>query len=129
MASATPDPRQGVGRHGERLAEAALRRAGLRIVERRFRSRHGEIDLVAELGELLVFVEVKTRRGTGYGMPAEAVTAAKRRHMVRAAEAYLQRRRCHDRACRFDVVEVHLGPDDAARIEHIEDAFRLTPTG
>lgn len=106
-----------------------LRAAGMRVLERRFRCRLGEIDLIAERGELLVFVEVKTRRGRGYGRPAEAVTAAKRRRLGRLALAYLQRRSWLSRPSRFDVVEVYSDPDGTRRLRHIEDAFRLWPTG
>lgn len=124
-----PDRRQALAREGERAAELALRRAGLTVLERRFRVRLGEIDLIARKGELLVFVEVKTRRGTGYGPPAHAVTAVKRRRMARVAEVYLQRTGCATRPCRFDVVEVFAGPRGIERVEHIEDAFRLWPSG
>jgi putative endonuclease len=129
LAEPGPDPRQSLGRRGEQAAERVLREAGLRILERRFRVRIGEIDLIAEKGELLVFVEVKTRRGTGYGLPAQAVTATKRRRMAKVAAVYLQRRGWFDRPCRFHVVQVFAGPDDVVAVDHIEDAFRLWPTG
>ena len=93
----------------------------MRVLERRFRLRIGEIDLIAERGELLVFVEVKARRGTTAGRPAEAVTPAKQRRLARVALAYLARRGWLDRPCRFDVVEVFEG----GRMRHIEDAFRI----
>ena len=123
------DPRQRVGLAGERAAEAALQRAGLTPIERRFRRRFGEIDLIARRGPLIVFVEVKTRRGDRFGRPAEAVTPAKQRRMARVAASYLQRRGWLEQPCRFDVVEVTLQPGAAPRVRHIEDAFRLTPTG
>jgi len=125
LAEPRPDPRQSLGRRGELAAEHALREVGLRILERRFRVRIGEIDLIAEKGELLVFVEVKTRRGAGYGLPAQAVTAAKRRRMANVAAVYLQRRGWFERPCRFDVVQVFAGLDDVMTVDHIEDAFRL----
>ena len=68
------DARGRLGRIGETAAEQALRSKGITVLERRFRLRSGEIDLIAEQGDLLIFVEVKTRRGTGYGRPAESVT-------------------------------------------------------
>jgi putative endonuclease len=123
------DPRQALALAGERAAEAVLRRAGMTVLERRFRVRIGEIDLIAETGPLLVFVEVKTRRGTGYGLPAQAVTTAKQRRIARVASVYLQRHRCGGRPCRFDVIEVFAGPGGVERVEHIEDAFRLWPSG
>ncbi len=124
-----PDTRQRLGRDGEAAAEAALRRAGLRILERRFRMRLGEIDLIAEDGEVIVFVEVKTRRLAGYGRPAEAVTPRKQRRMARVALGYLQRTRRLDRPCRFDVVELLGPPGGELRARHIVDAFRLWPSG
>lgn len=123
------DRRQALALEGERAAEAALRRAGLAVLERRFRVRLGEIDLIARHGDVLVFVEVKTRRSTTYGSPAEAVSPLKRRRMARVAEVYLQRTRRTSIRCRFDVVEVYAGPRGIERVEHIADAFRLWPTG
>jgi putative endonuclease len=121
--STPPDPRQVLGRRGERTAAEFLERAGLRILERRFRLRRGEIDLIALEADLVVFVEVKTRRGSAYGFPAESVTASKRRKLARAALAFLARRGWHERACRFDVIEI-IEAGQATRIRHIRDAFR-----
>ena len=125
LAEPSRDPRQALGRLGEASAEALLERAGLKVVARRFRRRSGEIDLVAERGDLIVFVEVKTRRGTGFGTPAEAVTRVKQERMARVALAYLQRTGGLERRTRFDVVEVHVGVDGVPVPHHIEDAFRL----
>jgi len=119
---------QGLGRLGETAAAQELRRAGLEILEVRFRSRLGEIDLIAKDGETIVFVEVKARAGVGYGRPAEAITRAKRERIARVAQVYLTRRALHDRACRFDVVEV-LRRGTTTEIRHIRDAFRLWRTG
>lgn len=124
-----PDPRQALALAGERAAEVELGRAGLTVLERRFRVKIGEIDLIAERGPLLVFVEVKTRRGTAYGLPAQAVTPAKQRRIARVAAVYLQRRRWTRRPCRFDVIQVFAGPEGVRRVDHIEDAFRLGPSG
>ena len=125
----TDDRRQALALEGERAAEAVLRRAGLAVLERRFRVRLGEIDLIARHGDLLVFVEVKTRRSTTYGSPAEAVSPLKQRRIARVAELYLQRTRRGSSRCRFDVVEVYAGPRGIERVEHIRDAFRLWSTG
>jgi len=123
-----PDPRQALALAGERAAEAELERAGLTVLERRFRIKIGEIDLIAQRGRLLVFVEVKTRSGTAYGPPAHAVTRDKQRRIARVAEVYLQRRRWANRPCRFDVIQVFAGPEGVERVVHIEDAFRLWPS-
>jgi putative endonuclease len=119
------DPRQRLGRLGETVAAATLERAGLRVVARRFRLRTGEIDLVAERGDLVVFVEVKTRRSTRYGVPCEAVTPVKQRRMARAALAFLSRTGRLERRTRFDVIEVYADAGGVSRVNHIEDAFRL----
>jgi putative endonuclease len=101
----------------------------MKILDRRFRVRLGEIDLIAEQTGQVVFVEVKARRGRGYGAPSEAVTKTKRERLGRVALAYLQRRGWLDRPCRFDVVEVMAGPGAELEVRHIVDAFRLWPTG
>jgi putative endonuclease len=123
------DPRQRLGLEGEDAAARALQAAGLRIMERRFRCRLGEIDLIARDRDVLVFVEVKSRRGVGFGRPAESITAAKRRRMARVAQLFLSRRGMLDVPCRFDVVEVLRHPGTELEVRHIVDAFRLWPTG
>jgi putative endonuclease len=125
LAERREDPRQQLGRLGEAVAAETLERAGMRIVARRFRLRTGEIDLVAERGDLVVFVEVKARRGVRYGSPAEAVTAVKQRRMARAALTFLSRTGRLERRTRFDVVEVHVDEGGVRKVRHIEDAFRL----
>ncbi|HEY7419023.1 MAG TPA: YraN family protein [Ktedonobacteraceae bacterium] len=101
-------PRQGLGRTGERLAAEELSRRGYRILERNFRCRYGEIDLVAEQQGELVFVEVKTRRGDAWGRPEEAVTLQKQQKIVRAALCYLELHGCVEQAWRVDVVAVQM---------------------
>ena len=104
----TKAARQGLGRTGERLAADALMRRGYRILERNFRCRSGEVDLVAEDESDLVFVEVKTRRGDVYGSPEEAVTLQKQRRIVEVANYYLDLHSCSERSWRIDVVAVQL---------------------
>lgn len=101
----------------------------MRIVDRRFRCRFGEIDIIARDRDVLVFVEVKSRAGLGFGHPAESITATKRRRMARVAQYFLSRRRLTDVPCRFDVVEVLRNPGIDLEVRHIVDAFRLWPTG
>ena len=125
VAERRPDPRQALGRLGETAAAHALERAGLRVIERRYRRRVGEIDIIAERGELLVFVEVKTRQSDRYGTPGESITMRQRRRMARAALDYLTRKRCLERPCRFDVVEVYAVKGEVSRVRHIEGAFLL----
>jgi len=98
--------RQGLGRTGEHLAAEALTNTGYHILECNFRCRHGEIDLVAEDGHDLIFVEVKTRRGTSFGRPEDALTFYKRRKLLEVASYYLDLHTCSDRSWRIDVVAV-----------------------
>ena len=107
------------GDGAEARAAAFLEGEGLKIVERNYRCRMGEIDLVASNGATLVFVEVRARTSDRFGGAAESITAAKRRKLLAAARYYL---RCHGAhfACRFDVILLS-GP--SARIEWITDAF------
>ena len=125
LAEPSADPRQRLGQLGERAAEVALARAGLRVVARRFRLRSGEIDLVAERDDLVVFVEVKARHSRRFGPPAAAVTRLKQQRMARVALAFLTRTGRSGRRTRFDVVEVYACRGRVARVNHIEDAFRL----
>lgn len=97
---------QGLGRTGERLAADALMNKGYHILERNFRCRHGEIDLVAEDEHDLIFVEVKARRGTSFGLPEDALTFVKRRKLLELASYYLDLHTCAERSWRIDVVAV-----------------------
>ena len=106
------------GMRAEDLCAELLRSYGLRVVERNWRCRHGEIDLIAEEGATLVFAEVRMRTGPGFGGAAESVTEAKRSRLIAAARLYLTRR--PDASCRFDVLLVEGEP---SRIEWIRDAF------
>lgn len=112
-----------VARLGEYLAGRELERRGYRIVARRTRSRLGEVDLIAWDGSVLVFVEVKTRRGNRYGTPAEAVDRRKQRKLVTLAKAYLARRRWRAVAVRFDVVAVELLEGRRPHVELFRSAF------
>ena len=118
----TQDRRQLLGIHGEDLACAELCRRGYAILERRYRTRHGEIDIVAREGACVVFVEVKTRADERFGGGAAAVTPWKQRRIVQMAQDYLTRRGLHDRPCRFDVVVVDV-QGDAPRVELFAGAF------
>ena len=110
------------GRRGEDLAGRHLIFKGYEIVERNFRTRHGELDIIARDGDTLVVVEVKLRRGTGYGDPLEAVTPRKQHAIRLMTERYLAERQPHFEALRFDVVGI-LQIGQNLTIAHIEDAF------
>ena len=116
------DARQSLGELGETLACEELRRRGYAILERRYRTRYGEIDIVARHGDVLVFVEVKARAGEAFGTGAEAVTRYKQRRVAQMAADFLVRRRLQDRPCRFDVVSIAVG-ESGSRIEVIPGAW------
>lgn len=114
------DGRVLMGRVNERRAEEALVRRGYRIVERNFRGRMGELDLVAYDGDILVFVEVRSRRSSEHGGALAALTPAKLRQVARVAALYLAARRPTFSTCRFDVVAI-----TGDTLTLIPDAFRL----
>lgn len=114
-----------LGRRGELAALILLAVKGYRLRHRNWRTPEGELDLVVERGGEVVFVEVKSRAGTGYGGAAAAVDADKRRRLARTASVYLSRFRLWDRPCRFDVVTVErAGGLLRWRLRHLPDAFR-----
>jgi putative endonuclease len=116
-----------LGQLGEQIAARYLEARGFEILARNLRSRLGEIDLIAQDGPTLVFVEVKTRRGRPADPPQAGVDARKRTRLARLALDYLAREWLRDLACRFDVVAVTLDPDNAEggrpRVEHFPGAF------
>ncbi|MCA1825926.1 MAG: YraN family protein [Myxococcales bacterium] len=114
--------RQKLGALGEAKAAELLRSTGYRIVAQNHRCRRGEVDLIAERGDLLVFVEVRTRATSAFGGPEETVDARKQQRVVTAALDYLAHRRGPRRGIRFDVVAVIDGPRGAT-LQHFENAF------
>ena len=118
----TRDRRQSLGILGEDLACAELQRRGYAILERRYRTRHGEIDIIARDGASVVFIEVKTRADERFGGGAAAVTGWKQRRIGQMALDYLSRHRLHDRPCRFDVVVVDMA-GGLPRVEVFAHAF------
>ena len=116
--------RQAFGELGERIAERWLRERGWRIVQRRFRSGHRDIDLVVEQAGVVAFVEVKARRGDRFGDPVEAVNWRKQRELGRSARVWIDRHGRSAEAYRFDVVGV-LVSGERVRIRHVANAFSL----
>ena len=124
----SPDlSRRRVGDRGETLALGYLVQKGYVPVKRNYRTRRGEIDLILNDGNTLVFVEVKLRRGTGFGDPLEAVTARKQTRIRLVAEQYLAEKGQDFAggfdAMRFDVVGILLPSSGSPEVRHIEDAF------
>ena len=118
-----PETRKAQGDAAEERACRHLERSGFTIVERNFRTRGGEIDIIARKGDLLVFVEVRSREVPDFGTPEESVTPAKRRRIVAAARHYLSKVPPSSwREARFDVIAIE-GSGDAAVLRHYPAAF------
>jgi putative endonuclease len=121
-AACAAGDRQALGAWGEELAARYLEERGLTVISRNFRCPAGEIDIVAQDGDCLVFCEVKTRRGHGCGSPLESVPAAKQRRLVRLASWYVAAESWSG-AVRFDVVGVSVSASGRARVDWVADAF------
>jgi putative endonuclease len=115
--------RRVLGTLGEQAACSVLERAGYDVVARNYRVRGGEIDVVCERNGILVFCEVKTRTSTLFGIPEEAVTAAKRRRLRKLAAEYLYRENRRARFIRFDVIAITVCDGEVVELRHIENAF------
>ena len=105
------------GKTGEDKAAAFLKKKGCAIIARNYRAKTGEIDIIAEQGGVLVFVEVKTRDTSTYGEGFESVTGIKQAKIIRTAEFYITQNNV-EKLCRFDVISI-----DGDKITHIENAF------
>jgi putative endonuclease len=110
------------GRSGERMAEEYLVSKGFAVLHRNWRAAHKEIDLITLDNGELVFVEIKTRGGTAYGFPEEAVTLGKQTHLRAAAEVFLERHPQY-RYARFDVVSIMMRNGAIEDLRHLRDAF------
>ena len=111
-----------IGKRGEEIALAHLQKQGYKIEAINWRYKKAEIDIMAWKDDYFVVVEVKTRTSTEFESPKEAVTLGKQKHLVRAADAYIQEKEI-EKECRFDVVSVLIQNNNVS-IEHIEDAFQ-----
>jgi len=116
------------GRAGEVMAAAYLECRGYSILSRNWRSRRGELDLVCSQNEEIVFVEVKTREETDFGLPGDALTAKKKRRMLQAASLYLSRNDLWARPCRFDLLSVSL-QERGCVIQHDRDVISHSEDG
>ncbi len=115
---------QVVGRSGEHYAVEFLKAQGFEILARNYRYGKNEIDIIAQREKVISFIEVKTRRTSEFGHPAEAVTRSKQREMAKVAEHYIRTCTLADVSYRFDVVAISFaGPEPV--VELIEDAFRI----
>ena len=117
------DRRRALGQQGEQLAETELKQRGYQILDRNWRCQEGEIDIVAEHGGWLVFVEVRTRRGVAMGSPEASITPKKRARLVRVAQRYLSENVPHELDWRIDIVAVEFSiHGELLRVDLYENA-------
>ncbi len=115
-----------LGREGEDRAAMFLSKRGYKILERNYKTRLGEIDLIALHEGVIVFIEVKTRTSDAYGAPELAVNPRKQQRMVKAALGYLKYKKIHQMPCRFDVVAITTSAEHG--LELIQNAFEMDRT-
>jgi len=96
-----------LGKFGEKICATYLKSVGYEILDKNFKCKQGEIDIIAKVQDEYVFVEVKTRRNLKYGLACEAVTSSKQKHMLDATNFYLYLHRLENKMIRFDVIEVY----------------------
>jgi len=114
-----------IGELGESISESYLKNSGYKILEKNFKCKCGEIDLIASNEGYICFIEVKTRYGTNFGMPSEAVVFSKQHKINKTAEVYILKKNINNWNFRFDVIEVLLnGDNNDFSVNHIQDAFQ-----
>ena len=111
------------GHAGEALAMAFLKNADHQIREKNYKKPSGEIDLITQDGDMLVFIEVKYRKNLDYGYPREAVNRSKQKRIAKTALWYLKEQQLDDVRVRFDVIEIYYCSDGEQVINHFENAF------
>ncbi|MBU3214107.1 YraN family protein [Clostridium estertheticum] len=115
-----------IGTFGEEIAETFLKNLGYKVIDKNFSCKCGEIDIIAKHKDYICFIEVKTRYGINFGIPAESVTLYKQHKIYKTAQVYILKKNIIDRNFRFDVIEVLLNKDNNDfLVNHIEDAFQL----
>ena len=114
-----------LGERGEALAWNFLSKEGYSILEKNYRTRFGEIDVIARKKDVLVFLEVKTRRDHAFGLPAESVDWRKQQKLIRVAEAYLQAKGLENRSARFDILSITWDGMSEPHFLLLQDAFMV----
>lgn len=114
-----------LGKSGEEIAARYLKENGYKIIARNYKTRLGEIDIVASDNGRFAFIEVKTRRSDSHGLPAEAVSGFKQRQIAKAAISFLKENKLLDRSARFDVVSVLYTGEDNPKVDLVKNAFEL----
>ncbi len=117
------DHRKILGEKGEKIAEKFLKKNGFKIIEKNYKNKYGEIDIIAMDGDYLVFVEVKTKSCADFSEPETWVDFKKQNQLIKLANFYLSEKDITDVNCRFDVIGITLGKDNKEKIVHIENAF------
>ncbi len=118
--------RKATGAAGEAAAAGYLKKAGFRIIERNYRTPVGEIDIIAQKGKEIIFVEVKARFSNGFGYPADAVGHVKQHKIIKTALWYMQAEKPREKNLRFDVISVMFDQRGSYSIDHIPYAFDAT---
>ena len=117
-----------LGKLGESFAAQKLEAQGYRIKDRNWRTAEGEVDIIAEEGDTIVFVEVKARRSRRFGMPEEAITKKKRQNLIKAALAYLDTNDLQETNWRFDFIAIEWSTEgELIRFEHLVDVIEAGP--
>ncbi len=112
-----------LGVQGEDLAVDYLKKKGIKVRVRNYRQKIGEVDIIAQDGQWLVFIEVKTRKSLRFGQPYESVTLKKQAQISRVALDYITRNNLHDQPIRFDVISILLQSDGNTDINHLPNCF------
>ena len=119
-------PTKSIGNFGEVTAIEYLKHNGFIIIEKNFICKSGEIDIIGKEGDYICFIEVKSRYGSYYGTPAEAVNYSKQLKLYKTALSYIMKKRLNSSNFRFDIIEILLNKhDDNMHINHIKDAFQF----
>jgi putative endonuclease len=114
-----------IGQKGENLAVEYLQKLGYKVLERNYRCKLGEVDIIALDNDTLVFIEVRTRSSLDFGLPQESINRRKRHQISKVALEYMIRRKLKNIPARFDVVAISLEPGKE-KVDHIKDAFELS---
>ena len=114
-----------IGQKGENLAVAYLQNLGYKVLERNYRCKLGEVDIIALDNDTLIFIEVRTRSSLDFGLPQESINRRKRHQISKVALEYMTRKKLKNTPARFDVVAVSLEPGKE-KVDLIKDAFELT---
>ena len=124
-----PSPKSRLGESGERLARRHLLSLGCSILAANYRSQWGEVDIVARHKDTILFVEVKTRRSTSFGVPEESITPAKTEKLIATAETYLEEHNLSNHHWRIDLITVQTDPTGRLLpLRHLKNAVERTPS-